>query len=156
MKYNVDCHGGAVFGEKMLTPAQADLLAGKNKPADHDYVIVGIATQTGEGVDGTPYLRHYYALNLAQAIAKAAQLAITLPQLESRWTLIDIRRATEEETNMFFRLIDNIEAVNATSYTSEEIAKLPSLRELIERDVRQLLARNDDPSDGDWNESKVP
>jgi len=99
-----DWVGGPVYRKRELTSQAA---SAARRQAEGAYVIAVLVTP-GEG-DSPVELREYFALNLHQAIARAAELQVRLPSLEIPAVVVGIRPATEHELDAFFRAIDRME-----------------------------------------------
>jgi len=102
--YAFDWVGGPVYRKRGVPAQQADAA---QRTADAAHMIAVLVTP-GEP-DSPVELREYFALNLRQAIARAAELQVRLCELETPAILAGIRPATDAELDAFFRAIDRLE-----------------------------------------------
>jgi hypothetical protein len=101
--YDYDWQGGPVY--KRLS-AESTHQAQCTIPVQRSWVI-DVLVIDPEAC--TRELRRYFALNLAQATARAAELQIRLREMGYEPILTDLRRSTNEEVDDFFRAIDCLE-----------------------------------------------
>jgi len=101
--YAFDWYGGPVYQAERVSRRREDAL---RRHASAAYLISVLVQEE----PGAPtLLRQYFALDLCQAIARAAELQVRLPALESPAPIVGLRPATDDELNAFFRAIDRIE-----------------------------------------------
>jgi len=101
--YTFDWYGGPVYRADRVSRRREDAL---RRHASAAYLISVLVQEE----PGAPtLLRQYFALDLGQAIARAAELQVRLPALESPAAIVGLRPATDDELNAFFHAIDRIE-----------------------------------------------
>lgn len=101
--YAFDWFGGPVYRSDKVSRRRERMLRQSATGACLISVLV-------QDVPGAPTeLRQYFALDLRQAICRAAELQVRLPALEVEAAIVGLRRATDSELDAFFRAIDRIE-----------------------------------------------
>lgn len=105
--FATDALAGPVYAARPADSGKiAALTAARDRP---QVVLVLVWPHPGAGA-AEPELRRYFALNLPQAVARAAEIAVRLPEQERRAVLAGLRPATRAETERFFRAADILEA----------------------------------------------
>ena len=103
-QYAYDTLAGPIFSFRAVDPGDVGSLSiGRDRPQ----IIEVLVWPYPESSDPRPELRHYYCLNVPQAVARAAELEIRLREQERPAVLAGLRPATDQETNNFFRAMDN-------------------------------------------------
>lgn len=87
---------GCVYSFKNIQPRQAKIMS---KPGIMPHVIELVAKPERR----LPEYRRYYALDLSQAVAKAAELLVRMRRQRVRIRLLSIRPAADAETEAFFK-----------------------------------------------------
>jgi len=106
-RYALDHQAGPVYGFRPISDMEDARLA---KQRDTPQIIEVLVWPYPESTDQRPALRRYFALNLPQAVVRAAEIEIRLREQELRAALVALRPATSKETNTFFRVMDILEA----------------------------------------------
>jgi hypothetical protein len=101
--YAFDWFGGPAYQAERVSRRRECMLRQRAKGA----CLITVLVQDGPGAPTE--LRQYFALDLRQAICRAAELQVRLPALEVEAAIVGLRRATDSELNTFFRAIDRIE-----------------------------------------------
>ena len=102
-RYHYDWLGGPVYRQAPLVGGlTAQALAAALRP----YVI---DAHIADRQDGAQEVRTYFALTLAQAIARSAELQLRLREMGFDVTITNIRNASRYEIDAFFRAIDSLE-----------------------------------------------
>lgn len=101
--YAFDWLGGPVYRTESVSQRRECMLRQRATGA----CLITVLAQDGPGA--LAELRQYFALDLRQAICRAAELQVRLPALEVDAAIVGLRRATDSELNAFFRAIDRIE-----------------------------------------------
>jgi hypothetical protein len=107
-EYAFDTQAGPVFRAAQVSAKKARSLAeGRERP----HVIDVLVWPYPEARKRNPELRAYYALNLPQAVARAVEVEIRLREQGLRAALVAVHPADTEETEMFFRALEELEAL---------------------------------------------
>ena len=101
--YAFDWYGGPVYRTDRVSKRRECMLRQRASGAR----LITVLVQDEPGA--TTELRQYFALDLRQAICRAAELQVRLPALEVEAAIVGLRRATDSELNAFFHAIDRIE-----------------------------------------------
>lgn len=115
--FRFDGLGGPVYCARDLASSEATEL---HKSVDQSYVIAVLVEDQSEA-EPTTELREYFALNYAQAVARAAELQVRLRELETPATVTGIRPTSKDELDAFFRAIDRIEEEMPEPVTETEL-----------------------------------
>ena len=102
--YAFDWLGGPVYRFRRMTAVPRTMPMGV---ADRPHIIEVVVQD--EQNAGHHELRLYFALNLAQAVARAAELLTRLPELEIGVRVLGIRPGSDQEIDAFFRAMDRLE-----------------------------------------------
>lgn len=102
-----DTLAGPIFSFRVINQADVSRLsAGRDQPQIIEMLVFPYPEFPGQ----RPELRHYYCLNLPQAVARATELEIRLKEQERTAVLTGLRPATNLETNDFFRAMAVLES----------------------------------------------
>ena len=118
--YRLDNQAGPVFGFTPISNVDAEQLATRR---EEPHIITFVVWPYPEASDPRPVRRTYYALNLPQAVARATEIEIRLREQGLRALLASLRPATDAETNVFFRVMDIVEARSSDPVTDCDLAK---------------------------------
>lgn len=101
-----DLAGPVFAGSTVDDPSAQRLAAGAQVPR----IIEVLVWPWPEAGDQRVEWRRYYALNMAQAIARANEILVRLREQELSMVVTDIRPATRDENEAFFRAMDVLES----------------------------------------------
>lgn len=133
-QFKYDSVAGPVYAFRPAGGTEATELAAAG---DRPQIVQALVWPYPESRDRRPELRSYYALNLALAVARAAEIVTRLREQDRTAVLAVLRPATAAETEDFFRATDILEAGMAAPVSAADVrmkdpagaARIPGQRE---------------------------
>ncbi len=103
-KYDYDWLGGPLY---RCLPAASIKTSDALETAHRAYIIDVLVSDPDSQAQER---RQYFAINLTQAVTRAAELQVRLRDLGYDPILIDIKRLSDQDVDDFFRAIDRMES----------------------------------------------